>query len=90
MKAGTILQKLLTDMTQEDLDNYMSYTVGETPPPAGALEICALADLMLSDIEIHTHTHTHLCDRLVVKCFLPDLWPLLEHDCEAKRTKCRP
>jgi hypothetical protein len=40
----------------EDFDDYVSYVAGETSPPAGALEICALADLMLSDIEIHRST----------------------------------
>ena len=40
----------------EDFDAYMSYVAGETSRPAGALEICALADLMLSDIEIHRPT----------------------------------
>jgi hypothetical protein len=43
-------------MTQGDFDTYMSFVAGETSPPAGALEICALADLMLSDIEIHRPT----------------------------------
>jgi hypothetical protein len=43
-------------MTQEDLDAYMSYVAGETSPPAGTFEICALADLMLSDIEVHRPT----------------------------------
>jgi DNA-directed RNA polymerase specialized sigma54-like protein len=31
---------------------------GETTPPADALEICVLADLMLSDLEIHRPTVT--------------------------------
>jgi hypothetical protein len=40
----------------EDFDDYVWYVAGETSPPPGALEICALADLMLSDIEIHSPT----------------------------------
>ena len=55
LKRGTLLQKLLTDVN-EDFDAYMSYVAGETSPPAVALEICDLADLMLSDIEIHRPT----------------------------------
>ena len=47
---------MLIDMSQEDFDTYMSYVAGERSPPAGVLEICALADLMLSDIEIHRPT----------------------------------
>ena len=52
LKQGTLLQKLLKDV-DEEFDSYMSYVAGETSPPAGALEICTLADLMLSDREIH-------------------------------------
>jgi hypothetical protein len=55
LKQETLLQKLLNDV-DEEFDSYMSYVAGETSPPAGALEICALADLMLSDIEIHRPT----------------------------------
>ena len=55
LKQGTLLRKLLNDV-EEDFDSYMSYVAGETSPPAGALEICALADLVLSDIEIHRST----------------------------------
>ncbi len=47
LMQGTLLRKLLNDV-EEDFDSYMSYVAGETSPPAGALEICALADLMLS------------------------------------------
>ena len=56
LKQGTLLQKLLNDMTLEDFDTYMSYVAGERSPPAGVLEICALAGLILSDIEIHRPT----------------------------------
>ncbi len=40
----------------EDFDDYVSYVAGETSPPAGVLEICALPDLMFSDIEFHRPT----------------------------------
>ena len=56
LNQGTLLQKLLNDMTQEDFDTYMSYVAGERSLPAGVLEICALADLMLFEIEIHRPT----------------------------------
>jgi hypothetical protein len=55
LKQGTLLQKLLNDV-DEECDCYMSCVSGETSPPAGALEVCALADPMLSDVEMHRPT----------------------------------
>ena len=56
LKMGTLLQKILAVMTQDDIDNYKSHATGDKPPPAGVLDICVLADLMLSDIELHRPT----------------------------------
>ena len=52
LKMGTLLQKLLAAMTQDDIDGYKSHATGDEPPPAGVLDICVLADLMFSDIEL--------------------------------------
>ena len=52
LKMGTLLQKLLAAMTQDDIDGYKSPATGDKPPPAGVLDICVLADLMFSDIEL--------------------------------------
>jgi hypothetical protein len=43
-------------MTQDDIDNYKSHATGDKPSPAGVLDICVLADLILSDIELHSPT----------------------------------
>jgi hypothetical protein len=56
LKMGTLIQKILAVMTQDDIDNYKSHATGDKPPPAGVLDICVLADLMLSDIELHRPT----------------------------------
>ena len=34
--------------------------LGDEPPPAGVLDICVLADLILSDIELHSPVPTGL------------------------------
>ena len=56
LKMGTLLQKILVVMTQDDIDNYKSHATGDKPPPAGVLDVCALADLLFSDIEMHRPT----------------------------------
>jgi hypothetical protein len=47
---------MFTTMTQEEIDEYMSWTAGEEAPPAGALDIRALANLMFGDIEMYRPT----------------------------------
>jgi hypothetical protein len=75
LKEGTLLRKLLTDVNG-DFDSYMSYVAGQTSPSAGALEICALADLMLSDSDIEIHRPT------VMKATLTKSWTRKLERCE--------
>ena len=35
LKMGTLLQKILAVMTQDDIDNYKSHATGDKPPPVG-------------------------------------------------------